>query len=248
MNLAKPFMHADEPRAIARRIAAHLRRPWHRDYARRKVRIDPAYAAVAELVDGSGADLLDIGCGLGLLGFYLRERGYRGAYRGVDFDAAKIAEAQRVARKHYSDLVFDNGDANTLPAFSGNVVLLDVLHYLDQTDQQALLREAAARVAPGAALIARNVLREPGWRFYATVLEERLIYAIRWMRSPARHYPDRAEIEAPLRAAGLVVDTRPLWGNTPFNSFMIVARREIQDRGNALGEGKARATPASVSA
>lgn len=218
-------MHADHPRAIAHRVAEHLRRPWHRDYARRKVRIDPAYAAVAALVAGSGAGVLDVGCGLGLLGFYLRECGFRGAYLGVDLDGAKIAEARRVAQAHYPDLVFEDGNATALPAFSGQVVVLDVLHYLDRADQQALLREAAARVAPGAALMVRNVLRERSWRFYATVLEERLIYAIRWMRSPPRHFPGREEIEGPLRTAGLQVDTRPLWGNTPFNSFMTVARR-----------------------
>lgn len=218
-------MQTDDPRAIASRLAAHLRRPWHRDYARRKVYMDPAYAAVAALLREDQTGVLDIGCGLGLLGYYLRESGFSGRYLGVDLDSAKIIEAQRVARTHYPDLAFEDGNATELPSFSGHVVLLDVLHYLDRTDQQALLSEAAARVAPGAALIIRNVLREPTWRFRITVLEERIIHAIGWMGSPPRHFPEREEIEAPLRAAEMTIDTRPLWGNTPFNSFMIVARR-----------------------
>ena len=69
------------------------------------------------------------------------------------------------------------------------------------------------------------MLRERGWRFVATVIEERLLHAVRWMRSPARHFPERTEIETPLRAAGLVVETPPLWGRTPFNSFLLVATR-----------------------
>jgi len=217
-------MEAAEHRVIAGRIAARLRRPWHRDYARSKLRFDPAYGAVAGAIDGSDTALLDVGCGLGLLGFYLRERGFRGAYHGVDFDASKIDEARRTAR-HYDGLYFEVGDANALPAFRGHVAMLDVLHYLPHAEQHALLHEAAARVAPGAALVVRNVLRERGWRFHATVLEEHLLYASRWMRSPARHYPRRAEIEDPLRAAGLDVQVRPLWGRTPFNSFVLVARR-----------------------
>ena len=220
-------IESDHRRATARRIAAHLRRPWHRDYARSKLRMDPVYAAVASLLADSRSAVLDIGCGLGLLGFYLRECGFRGPYRGVDFDTAKIAEARRVAGDHYPDLHFEEGNANALPAFSGHVVLLDVLHYLDRADQQTLVREAAECVAPGAVLIARNVLRERSWRFYLTVVEERFISAIRWMRSPALHFPEREDIEGPLRAAGLVVETHPLWGNTPFNSFMIVARRPV---------------------
>lgn len=217
-------MERTEHRAIARRIAAHLHRPWHRDYARIKLRTDPAYAMVATFLGDNNEDLLDVGCGLGLLGFYLRERGFRGAYRGVDFDAMKIAEAQRVAG-HYDRLVFHNGNANMLPPFCGNVALLDVLHYLSFDEQQTLLHEAAVRVAPGALLIVRNVLRENHWRFQATVLEERILYATRWMQSPARHFPSREEIEAPLRALGFDLHVQPLWGRTPFNSFVIVARR-----------------------
>jgi SAM-dependent methyltransferase len=205
-------------------IAARFVQPWHRGYARNKLRFDPAYAAVAALVEADPFDLLDVGCGLGLLGFHLRARGFRGDYRGIDFDAAKIAAA-RAAAGDEAGLVFDEGDAQGLPEFRGHVALIDVLHYLPASRQPPLLLEAAARVAPGASLIIRNVLRQPGWRFRVTALEERLLYAMGWMHSPARHFPTRAEIEAPLRAAGLDVGVRPLWGNTPFNSFMIVARR-----------------------
>jgi SAM-dependent methyltransferase len=221
-------MEEAEHHRIARRIAARYRRRWHRRYARGKLRFDPAYAATARLLDGSDAPLLDVGCGIGLLGFYLREHGFRGSYRGVDFDTGKIGEARRIAHEHALGLAFEDGDANALPPFAGHVVLLDVLHYLRADDQQRLLREAAARVAPGAMLIARNVLREPGWRFRATVLEERFLYAVRWMRSPALHFPTRAEIETPLREAGFAVDVEPLWGNTPFNSFVIAARRPAE--------------------
>lgn len=221
-------MQDSDERAIARRIGARYRRRWHRDYASSKLRFDPVFAATADLVAGSDEALLDIGCGLGLLGQYLRERGFRGHYLGVDFDAAKIDEAARAAQSVDPGLAFEAGDARRgIPAFSGHVALLDVLHYLGQDDQQALLREVAARVAPGSMLVLRNVLRAPGWRFRLTVLEERFLYASRWMRTPARHFPERAEIETPLREAGLEVDVKPLWGDTPFNSFLIVARRAL---------------------
>ena len=218
-------MQVSSHRALCLKISNRFSRHWYRGYARNKLRFDPVYAAVTALLAGSEDALLDIGCGLGLLGFYLRESGFRGRYIGVDFDAPKIAEARNIADKHGLDLAFGDGDAVALPTFEGNVVMLDVLHYLSAADQQHLLREAAARTAPGARLIVRNVLRESTWRFHATRIEEFFLYAIRWMRSPARHYPDREEIEATLQAAGLEVQTKPLWGNTPFNSFMILARR-----------------------
>ena len=220
-------MHETDERIIARRIGARFRRRGHRHYASSKLRFDPAFGAAADLLlEAHAAPLLDVGCGLGLLGQYLRERGWGGDYLGVDFDAAKIEAARAAASSLAPALAFEAGDARRgLPAASGHVALLDVLHYLERADQQVLLRELAARIAPGAMLILRNVLRAPGWRFRLTVLEERLLYASRWMRSPARHFPDRAEVEAPLRDAGLSVDVRPLWGDTPFNSFLLVARR-----------------------
>lgn len=220
-------MQEPENRIIARRIAERFRRPWHRDYVRNKLRFDPVYAAAAAVVAEGDWPLLDVGCGLGLLGFYLRERGFRAQYRGLDFDAKKIAVAREVSERCGAQLAFDDGDAGELPRFTGHVALLDVLHYLPAAAQQHLLREAAARVAPGAALILRNVLRERSWRFRATVLEEHLLYATRWMRSPAVHFPRREEVERPLQDAGLVIDLRPLWGNTPFNSFLAVARRPL---------------------
>lgn len=223
---SSPHPDKEEHRAIARRIAGRFRRHAYRHYARNKVRFDPAYTAAAMLLAHSHTGLLDIGCGLGLLGFYLRERGFCGTYRGIDFDTHKIAAAQHAAGDGET-LRFDGGDANALPPFCGHVALLDVLHYLDAPAQQALLREAASRIAPGGMLILRNVLRERCWRFNATVLEEYWLYATRWMPSPAVHYPTREEVLAPLQAAGLDIDVRPLWGNTPFNSFVIVARRPV---------------------
>jgi len=209
---------------IATRIARRFRKRSYAGYAQGKIRYDPAYAAVAGWIGADETPLLDVGCGLGLLGFYLRERGWRGAYRGLDFDSAKIAAAREAARD-VARFEFDDSRAQTLPAFSGHVALIDVLHYLPAPDQQALLRQAADRVAPGALLVVRNVLRSPGLRFQLTRLEEWFIHAIGWVASGAQHFPTREEIETPLREAGFVADVQPLWGGTPFNSFAIVARR-----------------------
>ncbi len=239
-NLAWSRMHespaagADEtPRAIARRIGKRFRRRLHGGYARSKLRMDPAFAAATRQLGGTAMPVLDIGCGLGLLGFYLREHGYAGDYFGLDLDAAKITAAQEVADAHYRGLSFRVGDARALTGFAGHVVMLDVLHYLERDDQRALLDAAARCVAPGGLLVIRNVLREPGWRFRATVAEEGFIHLVRWLGSPPCHYPDRAEIQAPLEAAGLACTVEPLWGRTPFNSYLIVGRRAATGAGSA---------------
>lgn len=222
-------MQESSHRSLIRNISACFGSSWYRGYARNKLRTDPAYAAVAALIGATATPVLDIGCGLGLLGFYLRARGFRGSYLGIDFDAPKIAEAQRVAQVCCSDVAFEVGEASPLPAFSGTVVMLDVLHYLPVGDQQSVLRQAAACAGADGLLIVRNVLRDTSWRFHATRIEEYFLHAMRWMRTPPRHYPDRDELSKALTGAGLSVSVRPLWGKTPFNSYLIVARRNEPD-------------------
>jgi SAM-dependent methyltransferase len=209
--------------AIIARIAARYARREHRSYARGKLRWDPAFRAVAPLFEASARPLLDIGCGLGLLGQYLREHGFRARYLGVDLDARKIAEAQAAA---HDALAFSVAAATGLPEFRGDVAMIDVLHYLPAGHQQLALAQAAARVPAGGLIVIRNVVRDASWRFRATVAEEHFIRALRWMRYAATHYPERDEIEAPLRATGFSTEVRPLWGRTPFNSYLFIARRD----------------------
>ncbi|HVT33906.1 MAG TPA: class I SAM-dependent methyltransferase [Rhodanobacteraceae bacterium] len=216
---------ATSERAIAERIAARYDTRKHRGYVRGKVRWDPVFAAVAPLLAGSPRALLDIGCGLGLLGQYLRERGVETPYRGIDVDAAKIEAARAAARAGKLDLALSVGSVDALPPFSGDVALLDVLHYLPFAQQQRALVDAAARVATGGTLVIRNVVRDRSWRFRATVIEERVARTLGWMRCATGHFPDREEIESPLRSSGLDIDATPLWGRTPFNSWLFVARR-----------------------
>lgn len=216
------------PADVIARISARYRLRGHRSYVRGKLRWDPLFEGVAPLIVDSPRALLDIGCGLGLLGQYLRERGYRGEYRGIDLDEEKIGEARAAAELGHLQLDFSTGDADALPAFAGDVALLDVLHYMSADVQRRVLDESAERVAMGGLLVVRNVLRDANWRFYATVAEEKFSRVFGWMRSPIGHFPAREEIEAPLQAHGLATEVKPLWGRTPFNSYLIVARRNAR--------------------
>jgi len=214
-------------RAARQRIASRFDGHFQRGYVRGKLGSDPAYAAVAAAIAGSTLPLLDIGCGLGLLGHYLHESGHRQAYLGVDHDPRKIAAGrvavQRAGLGHHVQL--QQTDAADLPPLQGHVVLLDVLHYLPAPRQAALLAEASLHLAPAGCLVIRNVLREANWRFHVTRVEEFFLHASGWIRGGSQHYPDAGEVRAPLVRDGLQVTIEPLHGRTPFNSYLIVARR-----------------------
>lgn len=198
-----------------------------RCYIRSKLASDPVYAATAALIAGSPLPLLDIGCGIGLLGQYLHAQGHRQPYLGLDHDSRKIAAGRMAVRRAGVDAVMSlqHADVADLPPMHGNVALLDVLHYLPAERQPALLRAAIRHLAPQGCLIIRNVLREPNWRFHATRIEEFFLRVSGWIPGGAQHYPVAGELRAPLENAGLEARIEPLRGWTPFNSYLIVARR-----------------------
>lgn len=197
-----------------------------RCYVRSKLASDPVYAATATLIAGSPLPLLDIGCGIGLLGQYLHTHGHRQPYLGLDHDPRKIAAGRIAVRRAGLEATMSlrHADAADLPPMHGHVALLDVLHYLPAERQPVLLQAAIRHLAPQGCLVIRNVLREPNWRFHATRIEEFFLRVSGWIPGGAQHYPTADELRAPLENAGLDVRIEPLRGGTPFNSYLIVAR------------------------
>ena len=220
----RPHYHLD--RSMRASVTARFTGFNQRQYVRGKLASDPVYTAVARLLEASQPfPLLDVGCGMGLLGHYLHGCGVLRGYIGIDHDERKIAAARRAAMAIGDVLDLRRADVADLPDFRGHVGLLNVLHYLPAIRQPALLTQLAEHVAPGAQLMIRNVLRAKHWRFHATVLEEHVLHATGWMRVGADHYPTAQEVITPLQRAGLVTSIEPMWGRTPFNSYLIVARR-----------------------
>jgi 2-polyprenyl-3-methyl-5-hydroxy-6-metoxy-1,4-benzoquinol methylase len=213
-------------RTTRRHITGLYANRLQRLYVRAKLLGDPVYAAAIAIIAGSTLPLLDIGCGIGLLGQYLNARGHALPYLGLDHDKRKIDAGRCAAQRAGLDAVMrlQHADVAELPSMQGHVALLDVLHYLSADRQLALLQAATRHLAPHGCLIIRNVLREPTWRFLATRVEEFFLHVSGWIPGGAQHYPSTDELRVPLERAGLVVTIEPLRGRTPFNSYLIVAR------------------------
>ena len=215
--------------ASLQRIASLYPRIWDYNhyYVPSKLRTDPVYSAGVSEIGGSALPVLDIGCGIGLLAFYLRESGVTADITGCDYDAWKITNAKCMAeRGGYAGLTFLAADARTgLPDFSGNVVILDILQFFKRPEQEALLRLAATRVAEGGKLVIRSGLQDDSTRFRITVAGDWLAKLTFWMKSGPVCYPDCELFESVLGSAGLKVQISPLWGGTPFNNHLIVAER-----------------------
>jgi SAM-dependent methyltransferase len=193
-------------------------------YAKGKIGWDPAYPEVAAILRGSPRPLLDIGCGIGLLAAYLRECGCSQPITGIEPDAAKVRSARDLVAGHYPGLEFLAGDARSLPEFSGDIVVLDVLHYMDPADQEAVLMAISARIAPGGRALIRTTFRDSSWRYLATLVEEVFVRRSGWIRGERCHFPSREEIENLFQNSAFSLSLRPMWGKTPFNSHLIEIR------------------------
>jgi 2-polyprenyl-3-methyl-5-hydroxy-6-metoxy-1,4-benzoquinol methylase len=208
------------------RVAARFSERWLRVYAGRKLRRDPIYAAAFQLLRDSNRPLVDVGCGVGLLAFYLRERDFLPPISGFDADGRKIARANSVAQGGaYPDLNFFEHDVCEPIGQTGNIVLFDLLHYLQPNDQTRLLERLAARIAPGGILVIRDCPRDGNARSWLTKLAERFAQITTWNMKAALYFPTREQIFAPFAEARFSRTVAPLWGRTPFNNHLFVFRR-----------------------
>ncbi len=212
--------------AQAWHMARRYRGPWLRGYCVGKVSTDPAYRTVLNYLSGTAWPVLDIGCGIGLCAAYLRAHGLAAPLRGIDPDERKITAAQKMAAA-YSGLTFAVGDALALPPFQGHVIMLDVLHYLPAALQERALQAIAQRVAPGAWALIRATPRDKSWRFRCTQLEEHFVQAVHWIRRGPVHFSPAQEVLAPFTTLGFEATVRPLWGHTPFNSYLFAFQRPV---------------------
>lgn len=217
----------------ARNIArAFLPERWYGNrydyfYTLAKLRSDPLYPGALDALRGSTAPLLDLGCGLGLLAHALRQDGQAIPYRGVDVDAGKIERGGRIAASaQLHDTSFEVADmAQGLPSHRGSVAILDVLQYLSADAQRGVVASTIAMLVPGARLVIRTGLGDDSSRGRTTRITDRLANTIGWMQTIPKHYPTRETLCAQLQDAGLSPSFAPLYGDTPFNNWLVVAAR-----------------------
>lgn len=208
----------------ASRVAARFENRFLNHYIRWKLRADPACAVVFEHLRGRDTPIIEIGCGVGMVAFYLRERGFDGPIVGIDHDRRKIDEALRVAGE-YRDVEFAMVDARAVDPAGRSVLLLDVLHYFTDEVQGDMLRRVAGAVPPGGVVIIRDGVRDGSWRYRLTYVQESFARAIRWLEAERLHFPTRAQIEGPFREMGYEESVMPCWGNTPYNNYLFVFNR-----------------------
>ncbi len=209
---------------------------WH--FARGKLRGDPVFSTILRhgLIPAS-ADILDLGCGQGLLAAWLsaasRAHGTGewpvdwaapprlARYRGIELNKKDVARARAGlpphARAEQGDIRHaDFGRANT-------VVLLDVLHYMDPVAQRAVLTRVRACLDPGGILLLRVGDAAAGLRAHLSQGVDRIVARLRGQASARLHCRPLSSWGRDLEALGFAVRTLPMSAGTPFANHLLVA-------------------------
>jgi SAM-dependent methyltransferase len=207
-----------------------------------KLRHDPVFHALLRrgLLPDSGS-LIDLGCGQGVLLSLLKAARdlhadgrwpvdwppppTRLALRGVDAHPGRVQIARRAldgsAQVELSDLCEVDFQACSV------IVMLDVLLYLEEAQQERVLEKATTALRPGGLLLLREPDADASFAFRMTKLSAWLEALTRGKLGTKLHCRSAARWAELLERRGLVVDSAPMSDGTPFCNVLFVARKVV---------------------
>lgn len=178
-------------------------------YVRIKLNLENNYERI-HLAIPSRAHIVELGCGLGILGHMLTSEFPERSYMGYDVDEEKIAIARARRGPRQSQVHFESADITKLPPHPCDVLIVwDVLHYLSVEEQWQMMDAWTENLREGGLIILRDGLCDEGRKHRLTRLSE--FFSIKVMRfNPSReslHFPQKTDMDAYIRRHGLKVVT-----------------------------------------
>ena len=214
-------------------LAAARYRPSGRfayHFAKGKLTMDPVFTEiVARSLIPSGSRIVDLGCGQGLLAAWLLsaqqcrvDSPSAWTFHGIELMPKDVERARSALGGR---VVVERGDIRfTKFGVADVVVILDVLHYMNSVDQEAVLSRVRSALPAGGTLLLRVGDAGAGLRFQISQWVDQSVLLSRghgWKRlycRPAREWTDL------LQGMGFETQTIPMSVNTPFANVLLVAR------------------------
>ncbi|MEY2437703.1 MAG: hypothetical protein QOH64_1836 [Acidimicrobiaceae bacterium] len=187
-----------------------------------------------EAAVGDADDVLEVGCGHGLLSLYLALARPGRRVTGVDIDAPKIAEAVAATAgldAGEAQITFDAVAPGYVPgpeASWGAVVFADVLYLLPADEQRRLVEAAARAVSPLGVVVIKEMGLTPRWkarwnRFQETMATK--VFRITESVGAGLTFVAPEVMAGWLADEGLDVTSRRVDAGYPWPHNLIVARR-----------------------
>ena len=215
---------------------------WH--FARGKLGGDPAFAGLLQRgLIPSQSRVLDIGCGQGLLAALLgsltgdspAERAWPAGWappptgvqvHGIELMPRDVERAQQALAHLGERARFTLGDMCTTPFTPADaVVILDVLHYVNEAAQEDVLRRVREALAPGGVLLLRVGDAAAGLPFRISNWVDAVVFFVRGHGISRLYCRPLSGWQALLQGLGFAVDTVPMHAGTPFANILLVARK-----------------------
>ncbi len=195
---------------------------YPRMFARYKVRIDPMFAELpAILAHGPDrvATIVDIGCGYGVPACWCLEYFKEARIYGIDPDPERVRVAS-LATGSRGHIVCGRAPEMPAPPQPADIILiLDMLHYLDDQSLQDLFTRCSRLLAPGGVLVMRFVVKAEGRPSWSWRLED---MRVRWSGGRAR-YRSLERMTSLLAGSGLQVRVGKITETDPELAWIVAA-------------------------
>jgi SAM-dependent methyltransferase len=232
-------------RSLATQAATRYKSSGRMDWkwAEGKLRGDPLFMGMLRHgLIRDGDEVLDLGCGQGLLAAWLLNAGEQYAtgcwsdapftppgkltLRGIELFPADVARAHAALGKQadirHGDICHEDfGKADV-------IVIMDVLHYVDYNAQEDVLRRAFTALRPGGRLLLRVGDAHAGWGFrWSTWVDKAVVFAR--SRSLCKLWcRPMQEWIGWLESIGFAVKPLPMSEGTGFANVLLVAEASIE--------------------
>jgi 2-polyprenyl-3-methyl-5-hydroxy-6-metoxy-1,4-benzoquinol methylase len=158
----------------------------------------------------SGTDVLDVGCGHGVLAALLLHAHPQWRVVGIDPDARKIEWANESIGKspnaEFRACTIEQLAAERPAAFDC-VVIADVLCLIARDAWPSVLASAKRALRPGGRLVLKDAENDGSWRAIKALMQERLmVHVLRRTLASGIGFATRDELADYVRRAGFVVD------------------------------------------
>lgn len=185
---------AGQGRDLPRRVRDRFRtlEAYPRMFARFKLRYDPLFADLPRMLSAKSniRTIVDIGCGYGVPACWCLESFEDARIAAMDPDPERVRVASLVLAERGMVIQGWAPDMPPVPDGGADVVLLlDMLHYLDEATVTALFRKALQALAPAGLLVARHTIcpaARPSWSWRLEALRIRAAGQQAWCRSPEK--------------------------------------------------------------
>ena len=164
-------------------------------------------------------DILDLGCGNGIIANILSIGTPERKVYGVDLSAGRIEAANRISKDN-PNLQFVAGDVNTVSFERFEIVtLIDLLHHIPYREQDALLHKIYDKLDEGDVLIIKDLEKYPYWKYIFHYIQDSLSYRERL------YFRSAGEMEEQLNKVGFEVETVSLAAGYPHPHVLYSCRK-----------------------